>query len=1323
MARVSPPDERPETSFEEVEQWAGLSFVELAERGVSVPDNTTTDGIAQGVLLPVDRPPRAMRLTLIDWDDVRDPETGEIHPAAAHYIEKYGGYVEISQSGKGLHQLVLGGFTGERKKLLSTIDDRVFVGDPDDDDDLPMVEVYDGGRLVAMTGRHVEGTARDLTDGQDAIDSLVAQYAQNELEDGYRATLPSAGAAEYNSGHGAASGSGSDIDSEVGVGADADVNVSTDPDAREHLMIPSHDEYAGPTFERLRETCPEDRPLGYHAVVLAFVEGFDHGYANVRNWKLEGAAAANGYAAELTPDEIVSDPRGDYLDLGDDVHSAGFDRKTRGRVEADYKKASRGDFSPHSWTRFASWGIMPPEAATYSDGERPTADRYPSAKTPTPGGHAIEECEPPKNDAEVLDVDARREALKGERFDAYLADDVPHLWRDPQGAGKTTTATLAAANRGLPYAPFVERHKKARGHACDDVTPDDYYHLKGSNQKRYETCMDADHADEECPIHGNTGCPHMCPVYDLAPDHPVRAEYEHLVAEVGPEKTHELMADRLAKYGHDENGMGPWRHGFKEAAKAENVVAVHEHQTLRSATHKEGGTSRVPIVDEHPNLGDMYGQNLGVEQLLAAAHTLETPSNGDVAGARNEFARFADRLVTALTTPSPNADVDAGEDAGAGAGADSETPTDTDTNANLLTDVEPPNVVEYAETETVVVDDFGLEITDDDLPGGVTTADVFETTDTEREYQNPAEPQEGYREREVTRHVFERPAIREVLAEVKLTYNRRVLARMRDGDWNGEPFAFDTLLAAAAEAGLDADAARQAMALPDDLGDQTCPRCGGHLIQRNGAGVCMTDSGCGWDEATDPILAADAPQARAIASLIRRDDPTGDGAEGAKLSSTILPHPDELPSNPLVLDATGNPVVIGATYGVDPEDVVVSGDTTPEMPNFHITQVLDGQYHWSTLNNDESTAFDRMMDAVEQIAPLHEQVLAVGPKALAAKVNDERGGFPENVDFAHYHAVKGENAYKDHDAMFTLGAPPVRVDGPGGIREQARLLAQGDHADGIEVGGVEHSTRRGTEDPIRRKLRFEDDDGKGKEVPTKGYTGLVGTLYAIHHEREIEQAVHRIRPVNATSDTPKHAYLFTNVPTDLPVDEVVTLDELSASPAALLPVCDNALALAEALADAAIDGDNGVRDGFRAQSFVTRGRDGSLTFHKKQIHRFAQTEVEAISDDVSLQAVNKWVNELTDLGLLDAGEYEQRRGVPYTTEIATLNEALSVLTSNASFKVAQKRRLAALVANLDSAAEWLRTARGLFDLHGDRCGLGGGRPGGDGGCEHDPPPT
>lgn len=53
-------------------------------------------------------------------------------------------------------------------------------------------------------------------------------------------------------------------------------------------------------------------------------------------------------------------------------------------------------------------------------------------------------------------------------------------------------------------------------------------------------------------------------------------------------------------------------------------------------------------------------------------------------------------------------------------------------------------------------------------------------------------------------------------------------------------------------------------------------------------------------------------------------------------------------------------------------------------------------------------------------------------------------------------------------------------------------------------------------------------------------------LFRKGRAKDLEQYVHRIRPL--TAEETKHIYLLTNIPTTLPVDDVVDLDDFSNEP-------------------------------------------------------------------------------------------------------------------------------------------------------------------------------
>ena len=305
--------------------------------GLALPDDALSEALELGIILPVDRPPREERIVVIDWDNVRDPETDKVHSIAREYIERYGGYVEISTSGEGLHQFVFGGLR-HRDKFIAPIDDKLLLGaetcvcdgqhDSDNDEcdeDFPQVEIYDGGRHVAMTGDTYERGTEDVVEGQNCIDALVSEYAAAEVDAGHRTYNPKQGATQHD--------------------------AEQDDSAASIVPLPDPAEYAGPTVEALRESKPADRSLAYHAVVEAFCDG----YADVLNWRLEGVAAALGQREDRTAREVIDDLRGGDREGG----SVGYDKKTPGRVEYDHVRAKRGEYAPASRETLASWGVLP----------------------------------------------------------------------------------------------------------------------------------------------------------------------------------------------------------------------------------------------------------------------------------------------------------------------------------------------------------------------------------------------------------------------------------------------------------------------------------------------------------------------------------------------------------------------------------------------------------------------------------------------------------------------------------------------------------------------------------------------------------------------------------------------------------------------------------------------------------------------------------------------------------------------------------------------------------------------------------------------------
>lgn len=847
--------------------------------------------------------------------------------------------------------------------------------------------------------------------------------------------------------------------------------------------------------------------------------------------------------------------------------------------------------------------------------------------------HGIEECEPPRRDAEPFDAEERWAELQGDRFDDVLAHDGIDLWGDEAGAGKTTNAALGALDRDYAHAIYFDKHEKAREFILDEAIREfeagpfqdaEYFHLKGGEQKRHGHCMDADHSDDdvECPEHGHPSqCPSMCPIYDRDPDDDLRQAYEALVAEVGPNKAHQI----LDLHDEDEHpwhgGECAWQAQYSQVESEPFVVAVHPYMTQKSV--RETGLN---IIDETPDL-HAHERTVGPTELTQFANTLDRiadlrPRDDPVTYTARELARFARDVVDVIT--------------------------DADRDVEELADLEPPTV----------------------------TWTAYEAYDDAAGHHIAREqPEEDWH-------------LAEALAQAKLAHGETILKRMQRQEWEGTPISLDPLLAAAVAAGIDEEPVMQAVALPPVL--EHCPWCASDLAFDNGVRCCESDD-CDWHEREVALVRQDAEVARAAAWFVT--DPS-DAVVALRYRELPLPSDLPTPASTLVLDATATPDKVATLFGVDHNDVAVAGDEPLELPNLHVLQLVDGQYHASTIKaaiDEDRQLAERIQRAIDTAADVHERPLFIVKKGLMDAFE-----FPEEGEVLHYHATRGLNR-AECDAVMCIGAPHPDVED---LQRDAELLAMG--RDDVRVGGAEYSTRRDAPNPpVYRMLHYADDRERGRAVPTKAYSGLVGELFQEARENELEQAVHRIRPLLA--EETKNAYLLTNVPTDVPVDELASFEELVDPIKALLPVPDGAVELLEHVHDV-VAGDG--PDGFRAEQLVEHRDDGAIANKPKAFHRLARLCGMAISERTTYE----YVNALEEVGLLEPETYEQRAGVSYAADFATLQSALQVLSNNVGFKVAAVRRLRAILAGDDPPEDWLRWLREALDLGGDHCAL-------------DPPPT
>ena len=115
----------------------------------------------------------------VDGDDVRDPDTGDVHPAFVAILEHLGmTYADVSTSGSGVHAYYRGALPGDETAPTWTIDDEPFGAN----EDLPEIEIYSGKHVCVTTGEHVAGTPTEARPWNGEVVRPMLE-ANDELDD------------------------------------------------------------------------------------------------------------------------------------------------------------------------------------------------------------------------------------------------------------------------------------------------------------------------------------------------------------------------------------------------------------------------------------------------------------------------------------------------------------------------------------------------------------------------------------------------------------------------------------------------------------------------------------------------------------------------------------------------------------------------------------------------------------------------------------------------------------------------------------------------------------------------------------------------------------------------------------------------------------------------------------------------------------------------------------------------------------------------------------------------------------------------------------
>lgn len=170
----------PRRDYETARMVADLSVDQIHQSWPFPDDRDLPPNVEPAVLLPNEWD-CADPIAFVDFDDVRDPDSGAVPREVWDIIGRLGGFVEISRSGNGLHVWVRGQLPDGKGKFIADLDSR------------GQIEIYDHGRMTGGTWRHVEGTPRDsIPDADGVIDDLVNEYgSQEDAEDIAMAPVPS----------------------------------------------------------------------------------------------------------------------------------------------------------------------------------------------------------------------------------------------------------------------------------------------------------------------------------------------------------------------------------------------------------------------------------------------------------------------------------------------------------------------------------------------------------------------------------------------------------------------------------------------------------------------------------------------------------------------------------------------------------------------------------------------------------------------------------------------------------------------------------------------------------------------------------------------------------------------------------------------------------------------------------------------------------------------------------------------------------------------------------------------------------------------------
>jgi P4 family phage/plasmid primase-like protien len=114
--------------------------------------------------------------SFVDGDDVRDPETGAVHPAFVDILNCFGlTYADVSTSGSGVHANYEGELPNDIPEAKWILDDEPWGSN----NDLPAIEVYSNTHVCVTTGERLPGSAEDVREWDaDAVRDVLDEAGE-----------------------------------------------------------------------------------------------------------------------------------------------------------------------------------------------------------------------------------------------------------------------------------------------------------------------------------------------------------------------------------------------------------------------------------------------------------------------------------------------------------------------------------------------------------------------------------------------------------------------------------------------------------------------------------------------------------------------------------------------------------------------------------------------------------------------------------------------------------------------------------------------------------------------------------------------------------------------------------------------------------------------------------------------------------------------------------------------------------------------------------------------------------------------------------------